>query len=66
MKLNKAQERALAKLTDKWQSNFTLRESIATLRALCLKGLADYDSDRWINGRVHYGSMFRKKQTSMQ
>lgn len=39
-KLSPAQERALAKLSDKWQSAYTLQESMNTLDALVRRGLA--------------------------
>lgn len=40
MKLTKAQERALGKLTYKLQSAFELKESLPTLNSLVKKGLA--------------------------
>lgn len=43
MKLTKAQERALSKLTPTLQSAFFLEESLPTLNALVRKGLAIHD-----------------------
>jgi hypothetical protein len=39
-RLSKAQERALAKLAQEWQSAYDLQESITTLDALVGKGFA--------------------------
>lgn len=48
--LSPTQKRALAKLTDKWLSPYDLKESIATLHALYVKGYAEE--------RKEVGSMF--------
>jgi hypothetical protein len=63
-KLSPTQERAMAKLTQEWQSAYELRESLATLGSLVRKGLAEV--------KHGYGSMFlpraeikyRRKETN--
>lgn len=51
MKLTKAQERAKAKLTDKWLAPYDLQESITTLNVLVRRGVA-------VMKRDMLGSMF--------
>lgn len=45
VKLSKTQERALSKLSYKWQSAYEIGESIATLNALVRHGLAKSKTD---------------------
>jgi len=51
MKLTATQERALAKLTDVWQSSCALGESLNTLQSLFKKGLADV---RYLRGYINF------------
>lgn len=50
MKLTPAQKTALSKLTDEWQTAYSLDERLGTLRALVNKGVA--------SSRMPLGSLF--------
>lgn len=52
MTLSKTQQRALNKLSDKWQSAYSLQESMATLRSLVRKGLVES------TGSNNFGALF--------
>ena len=61
MKLSEAQQRALGKLTGKWQNAYKLGESIATLGCLVRKGLADRKSGPGASWCPQVGISYRLK-----
>lgn len=61
IKPTKAQQRALAKLTNEWQSAYQLKETIPTLEGLFRRGLAEQLLDKGYLMMPHNQIKFRLK-----
>lgn len=60
MNLSKTQQRALKKLTDKWQNAYQLQESLSTLNSLVIKKLAEKKSSLGCYFMPRINNKFRK------
>lgn len=61
MKLSKTQQRVLEKLTNEWQSSYTLGEGLNTLESLVNKGLIEVKRELGSSFMPRIQIKFRKK-----